>query len=87
VRGLAYLKSGQGQLAAAEFHKMLDHRGIVGNFVLGAVANLELGRAQAMMGDKAAARKSFQDFFALWKNADPEIPILKQAKVDYAELK
>jgi serine/threonine protein kinase/Flp pilus assembly protein TadD len=87
VRGLAYLKSAQGQLAAAEFHKMLDHKGIVGNFVLGALAHLQLGRAQAMMGDKAAARKSFQDFFALWKNADPEIPILKQAKVDYAELK
>ena len=87
VRGLAYLKLGQGQAAAAEFQKMLDHRGIVGNFVLGALAHLQLGRAQAMMGDKEAARNSYQNFFALWKDADPDIPILHAAKVEYAELK
>jgi serine/threonine protein kinase len=86
IRGLAYLKAGQGQQAAAEFQKMLDHRGIVGNFVLGALAHLQLGRAQAMMGDKEAARKSYQDFFALWKDADPDIPILHAAKAEYAKL-
>ena len=87
VRGLAYLKAGQGQQAAAEFQKMLDHRGIAGNFVLGALAHLQLGRAQAMMVDKEAARKSYQDFFALWKDADPDIPVLHAAKAEYAKLK
>ncbi len=74
IRGQAYLKAGEGQRAAAEFQKILDHRGIVRNFVTGALAHLQLGRAQAMMGDKEAARKSYQDFFALWKDADPDIP-------------
>jgi eukaryotic-like serine/threonine-protein kinase len=87
IRGEAYLKAGQGQQAAAEFQKMLDHRGIVGNFVLGALAHLQLGRAQAMMVDKEAARKSYQDFFALWKDADPDIPVLHAAKAEYAKLK
>jgi tetratricopeptide (TPR) repeat protein len=87
VRGLAYLKLGQGQRATAEFQRMLGHRGIVGNFVLGALAHLQLGRAQAMMGDKEAARNSYQNFFALWKDADPDIPILHAAKVEYADLK
>jgi serine/threonine protein kinase/Tfp pilus assembly protein PilF len=86
VRGLAYLKLGQGQQAAAEFQKVLDHRGIVGNFVIGALAHLQLGRAQAMMGDKEAARKSYQDFLTLWKDADPDIPILHAAKAEYAKL-
>ena len=66
---------------------MLDHRGIVRNFVTGALARLQLGRAQAMMGDKAAARKSYQDFLTLWKDADPDIPIYQQAKAEYARLK
>jgi tetratricopeptide (TPR) repeat protein len=87
IRGLAYLKAGQGQQAAAEFQKVLDHRGIVGNFVIGALAHPQLGRAQAMMGDKEAARKSYQDFLALWKDADPDIPILHAAKAEYAKLK
>jgi hypothetical protein len=65
---------------------MLDHPAIVGRHVTGALAHLQLGRAQAMMGDKAAARKSYQDFLTLWKNADPDIPIYKQAKAEYAHL-
>jgi tetratricopeptide (TPR) repeat protein len=86
IRGLAYLKLGQGEQAAAEFQKMIDHPGIVLNFVTGALAHLQLARAQLMMGDKAAARKSYQDFLTLWKNADPDIPIYKQAKAEYAKL-
>ena len=86
VRGLAYLEARQGQQAAAEFQKVLDHRGIVRNFILGALAHLQLGRAQAMMGDKAAARKSYQDFLTLWKDADPDVPILRAAKAEYEKL-
>ena len=86
IRGLAYLQLGQGQAASVEFQKMLDHPAIVGRDVIGALAHLQLGRAQAMMGDKAAARKSYQDFLTLWKDADPEIPIYKQAKAEYARL-
>jgi eukaryotic-like serine/threonine-protein kinase len=80
VRGEAYLAAGQGQQAAAEFQKLIDHPGIVQNFVLGALAHLQLGRARALSGDKEGARKNYQDFFALWKDADPDIPILKEAK-------
>jgi eukaryotic-like serine/threonine-protein kinase len=87
VRGLAYLQAGHGQQAAAEFQKMLDHRCIVTNSVEGALAHLQLGRAQVMMGDQAAARKSYQDFLTLWKDADPDIPIYKQAKAEYAKLR
>jgi hypothetical protein len=86
VRGEAYLRAGQGQLAAAEFQKLIDHRGIVLNFVLGALTHLQLGRAKAMSGDKQGARSTYQDFFALWKDADPDIPILKEAKAEYAKL-
>jgi serine/threonine protein kinase/DNA-binding winged helix-turn-helix (wHTH) protein/tetratricopeptide (TPR) repeat protein len=86
IRGLAYLKAGQGAKARAEFQKVLDHPGIVGNFVLGALAHLQLGRARAMMGEKETARKSYEDFFALWKDADADIPILHEAKAEYAKL-
>jgi len=85
-RGLAYLQLGQGQAASVEFQKLLDHPAIVGRYVTGALAHLQLGRAQAMMGDKAAARKSYQDFLTLWKDADPNIPIYKQARAEYAKL-
>ncbi len=87
IRGEAYLKIGQGQQAAAEFQKILDHPGIVLNFVTGALARLQLGRAQAMMGNPQAARKSYQEFFELWKGADPDLPILKVARVEYEKLK
>ena len=86
LRGLAYLQLGQGTQAAAEFQKLLDHPGVVTNNQQGSLAHLQLARAQAMMGDKAAARKSYQDFLTLWKDADADIPIYKQAKLEYAKL-
>jgi len=86
LRGLAYLRAKQGQDAATEFQKVIDHPGITLLHLQGALAHLQLGRAQAMMGDKAAARKSYQDFLTLWKDADPDIPIYKQAKAEYARL-
>jgi tetratricopeptide (TPR) repeat protein len=87
LRGEAYLKAGEGQQAAAEFQKLIDHRSIVQNFVLGALAHLQLGRAKAVSGDKEGARAAYQDFLALWNDADPDIPILKEAKAEYAKLK
>jgi DNA-binding winged helix-turn-helix (wHTH) protein/tetratricopeptide (TPR) repeat protein len=86
VRGLAYLKAGQPRMATAEFRKLLDSPGLVGNSVLVALVRLQLGRAYAMMGDKEAARKSYQDFLTLWKDADPDTPIYTQAKAAYAKL-
>jgi tetratricopeptide (TPR) repeat protein len=86
TRGLAYLQLRQGKEAAVEFQKLLDHRGIVWVWITGALVHLQLGRAQTMMGDKASARKSYQDFLTLWKDADPDIPIYKQAKAEYAKL-
>jgi outer membrane protein assembly factor BamD (BamD/ComL family) len=83
VRGQAYLKAGQAQ-QAAEYQKMIGAENW--NFPLSAVARLQLGRAYAMAGDPAKARSAYQDFFALWKDADPDIPILKQAKAEYAKL-
>jgi len=87
LRGEAYLKAGRGESAAAEFQKVLDHPGVMANFITGALARLQLGRAQAMMGDKAAARKSYQDFLTLWKDADPDLPFYRQAKAEYAKLR
>ena len=86
VRGQAYLRTHKGTAAAAEFQKMLDHRGIVQNFVTGSLAHLQIGRAYAMAGDTAKAKAAYQGFFALWKDADLDVPILKQAKVEYANL-
>jgi len=86
VRGEAYLAAHQGNEATAEFLKILDHRGIVWNSPIGALARLQLGRAYAMSGDTAKAKAAYQDFFTLWKDADPDIPILKQAKAEYAKL-
>ena len=86
IRGQTQLMAHNGAAAAAEFQKLLDHRGIVLNFSLGALAHLQSGRAYAMAGDSAKAKSAYQDFFALWKNADPDIPILKQAKAEYAKL-
>jgi eukaryotic-like serine/threonine-protein kinase len=86
VRGEAYLSAHQGSEAAAEFQKILDHRGIVLNEPIGALAHLQIGRAYAMQGDAAKARAAYQDFRSLWKDADPDIPILKQAKAEYAHL-
>jgi eukaryotic-like serine/threonine-protein kinase len=86
VRGQAFLKQGQGQQAAAEFQKIVDHPGLVVNFPLGSLARLELGRARALGGDKAGAKQSYEMFFSLWKDADPSIPVLKEAKAEYAKL-
>jgi serine/threonine protein kinase len=86
MRGQAYLLLHQGREAAAEFQKFLDHRGLVANCPLAALAHLQLGRANAMQGDTAKARAAYQDFLTLWKDADPDIPILKQAKTEYARL-
>ncbi|MGA6951026.1 MAG: protein kinase [Candidatus Sulfotelmatobacter sp.] len=87
VRGLAYLKLHQGKEAAAEFQKILDHPGIC-MFMLPTcrLARLQLGRARAEAGDAGGARTAYQDFFALWKDADPGVPILKEAKAEYAKL-
>jgi hypothetical protein len=76
----------RGAEAATEFQKILDHRGIVGNSLIGALAHLQIARAFALQGDTAKAKAAYQDFLTLWKDADPDIPILKQAKAEYARL-
>jgi serine/threonine protein kinase len=86
VRGEAYLAAHEGSFAAAEFQKIVDHRGIVLYEPIGALANLQLGRAYAMTSDSAKATIAYKDFLTLWKDADPDIPILKQAKAEYAKL-
>jgi predicted Zn-dependent protease len=87
VRGEAYLAAHRGREAAAEFQKVLNHRGIVFNEPIGALAHLQLGRAYALSGDDTKARSAYQDFFSLWKDADPDVPILKEARAEYAKLK
>jgi tetratricopeptide (TPR) repeat protein len=87
LRGEAELAAKQGAAAVVEFQKVLDHPGVVANHPIGALAHLGLGRAYALAGDNAKAKTAYQDFFALWKNADPDVPILKQAKAEYAKLK
>lgn len=86
LRGLAYLQLRQASEAAVEFQKILDHRGIVLNSPIGALAHLQLARAYTMQGDTAKARAAYQDFLTLWKDADPDIPILIAAKSEYAKL-
>jgi hypothetical protein len=84
--GEACLAGQQGAAAAVEFQKILDHPGLLTNDLIGALAHVGLGRAYAMQGDKVKARAAYQDFLALWKDADPDIPILKDAKAEYAKL-
>ncbi len=86
LRGEAYVAAHQGGAAAAEFQKILDHPGFVLNEPIGALAHLGLARAYALSGDTAKAKTAYQDFLALWKDADPDIPILKEAKAEYAKL-
>jgi uncharacterized protein YfaS (alpha-2-macroglobulin family) len=86
VRGLAYLQARRGREAAAEFQKILDHRGIVTCDPVAALARMQLGRAYALAGDKDTARAPYRDFLALWKDADPGTPILEQAKAEYSRL-
>src|ERR1700675_235212 len=87
VRAEAYLSAQQGPAAAAQFQKILDHRGLLWNCATGALAHLGLARAYGMRSDTAKARAAYQDFLALWKDADPGIPILIAAKAEYAKLK
>jgi DNA-binding winged helix-turn-helix (wHTH) protein len=86
VRGKCYLAAHRGKEAAVEFQKILDRRGIVVNSPIGVVAHLELGRSYTLLADRAKAKVSYQNFFTLWKDADPDIPILKQAKAEFAKL-
>ena len=86
LRGEAYLMLHDGNRAAAEFQKFIDHHSLMGNFSWGAPAHLQLGRAFVLSGDKIKARTAYQDFLTLWKDADPDIPILKEAKAEYAML-
>jgi tetratricopeptide (TPR) repeat protein len=86
VRGLAYLQLRDYSAAAAEFQKVIDHPGLVGTFITGALAHLQLARAYPGLGKMEAARTEYQNFLALWKDADPDTPFLKQAKAEYAKL-
>jgi eukaryotic-like serine/threonine-protein kinase len=86
LRGEAYVESHQSGTAVAEFQKISEHRGIVQNCASGALTRLQLARAYTMSGDTAKARSAYHDFLLLWKDADPDIPILKQAKAEYAKL-
>jgi DNA-binding winged helix-turn-helix (wHTH) protein/tetratricopeptide (TPR) repeat protein len=86
LRGEAYLAAKQGAAAAAEFQKIIDHPGAVRSEPIGALARLELGRALAIAGDPAKAKTAYQEFFTLWENADPDIPLLRQARTEYAML-
>jgi len=85
LRGQAFLAAHNGGAAVTEFQKLLDHRGIVLNFVTGALAKLQIGRAYAITGDTAKSKAAYQDFLTFWKDADPDIPILKEAKAEYAK--
>ena len=87
ARGQAYLSAGKEAEAVAEFQKIIDHPGVVVNFPLGALAHLGLARARALSGDMSAARTAYQDFFADWKDADPEVPVLKRARSEYEKLR
>jgi eukaryotic-like serine/threonine-protein kinase len=87
VRGEAYLAAHQGTKAAAEFQKILDHRGIVISDPIGVLAHLQLSRALATLGDRTNSKLAYQDFLILSKDADPEIPILKRARAEYSALK
>ena len=86
VPGEAYLMLHDGKSAAAEFQKFVERWGQVGNFPVGVLARLGMARAYGLQGDSMKCKTAYQDFFTLWKDADPDIPILKQAKTEYAKL-
>ena len=86
IRGQAYLEAKRGREAATEFQKVLDHRGIALADPIGALAGLQLGRAYAILGDRTKAKSAYESFLTLWQDADPDIPILKQAKTEYTKL-
>jgi hypothetical protein len=85
-RGQAFLLMRRGDKAAAEFKKILDHRGLVAGDPIGVLAHLYVARAYALSGGKARTKSEYEKFFSLWKDADPGIPILKLAKEEYAKL-
>ncbi|MGA7554126.1 MAG: protein kinase [Candidatus Acidiferrales bacterium] len=87
VRGRVYLAAHEGSKAASEFQKILDHRGVIINEPIGALAHLQIGRAYVIQGDTAKAKAAYQDFLTLWKDADPDIPVFIAAKAEYAKLK
>ena len=87
TRGLAYLASGRGQDAAGEFTRIIERPGVDPLSVLNALARVGLARAAAMAGNRAASRAAYQDFFALWKDADPDVAILVQARREYEQVK
>jgi tetratricopeptide (TPR) repeat protein len=86
ARGEALMATQRYGEAAVEFQKILDHRGIVGADPIGALAHLQLGRAFALSGDKVKAKAAYQDFLTLWKDADPDVPLLRSAKAEYDRL-
>jgi eukaryotic-like serine/threonine-protein kinase len=86
IRGLAYLALGDGQSAAGKFQKLIDNPGFSVRHVIGPLARLQLGRAQRLMGDNTSARKSYEEFLSIWKDADPDVPVYRQAKAEYAKL-
>jgi hypothetical protein len=86
ARGEAFLKAGRPAEAAGEFQRILDHRGIMLNFVPGALAHLQLGRAREMSGDHRGARRAYEAYFALWQDADVDVPILLAARAEYKRL-
>jgi tetratricopeptide (TPR) repeat protein len=86
LRGLAYLAAGQGSAATVEFQKILRRPSVVSNEIIGALAHLGIARAYSLSGEQSKARTAYQDFLALWKDADPDLPILKQANSEYASL-
>jgi eukaryotic-like serine/threonine-protein kinase len=87
LRGEAYLAAKQGAAAGVEFQKILDHYGAVGNQPIGALAHLGLARSYVLQADTPKARAAYSDFLTLWKNADPDVPLLKEAKAEFAKLK
>jgi eukaryotic-like serine/threonine-protein kinase len=87
IRGLAYLDSGDGRSAAGEFQKLIDNPGLCSEYITCPLARLQLGRAERRMGDTASARESYEEFLNIWKDADPDVPVYRQAKAEYAQLK
>jgi eukaryotic-like serine/threonine-protein kinase len=86
IRGLAYLELGDGRSAAGEFQKLIDNPGLCWEYITCPLTRLQLARAQKLIGDNASARESYEDFLTLWKNADPDLPVYRQAKAEYAQL-
>jgi len=86
VRGLAYLQAQDGRRATAEFQRILDHRGVIPVSPLYSLSYLQLGRAAALVDDWPGARKSYEAFFAAWKEADPDVPVVSQAHAEFEKL-